>query len=607
MKKGLGLNIKIVLTIVVVAIISSSSGFVGYLRAEAANKEMERLVEDEFAYYQQVLITTQTFAKVQDLQKEILLFSGDLPAQKIRLKEYEKQISELEGQFSELQIIIAGDAHFPEEVRVIGANLKGRLSAYVASINILDENVMISQGLPLSQVRSLTPLSDRHSAMLIQNLELLMVSGDELLKAEVLLSKANSSGAVILLIGLSLGSFLLSLVAGYFISRAITQPIRLAVSRLEEIAGGGGDLTQKLQVRTGDELGQLAHQFNIFIQGLGLVIRSIAQSTGKLRGLGLDLSANMEESSSSVNQIAANIESVKQLIIGQSAGVTEVSATMEEIDKNIESLAKRISNQTQSVSRSSSSIEQMVANIQSVTRNLETNSAQFDILLKVSGEGREKLEEVTNQIREVSRQSEGLMEANTVIESIASQTNLLAMNAAIEAAHAGEAGKGFAVVSDEIRKLAEGASAQSKSISHVLKSLVDSIEGVVDSTTEATLAFETVQEAIETTSQMERQVKNAMEEQSSGSNEVLEALTEISGVTAEVNSGAIEMRQGSGTIIQELQRLVQITQEVRQSMDEMTQGIVEINSSFAAIVTMTQQNRVAIEGVEEQVSHFKTE
>ncbi|WP_461252397.1 methyl-accepting chemotaxis protein, partial [Treponema sp. R8-4-B8] len=142
--------------------------------------------------------------------------------------------------------------------------------------------------------------------------------------------------------------------------------------------------------------------------------------------------------------------------------------------------------------QASTAIEEMVANISSVTNTLVSNTANVNTLKEASEVGRGGLQEVATDIQEIARESEGLLEINSVMENIASQTNLLSMNAAIEAAHAGEAGKGFAVVADEIRKLAESSSDQSKTIGTVLKKIAESIKQITSSTENVLARFEAI-------------------------------------------------------------------------------------------------------------------
>ena len=206
-----------------------------------------------------------------------------------------------------------------------------------------------------------------------------------------------------------------------------------------------------------------------------------------------------------------------------------------------EQLDGYVQRQSAAVSESSASIEEMIANVNAVTETLSKNAQNFKELEEASEVGRSGLSGVANDIQEIARESESLLEINSVMANIASQTNLLSMNAAIEAAHAGEAGKGFAVVADEIRKLAESASTQSKTISTVLQKIKDSIDTITKSTTSVLNKFKAMDGGIRTVAEQESNILRAMEEQGQGSMEVLEAISEVNKITHQVKDASQEM------------------------------------------------------------------
>ncbi|MCL2270660.1 MAG: methyl-accepting chemotaxis protein [Treponema sp.] len=389
----------------------------------------------------------------------------------------------------------------------------------------------------------------------------------------------------------------------FFISRSITAPIKSMEKILSLV--GEGDFTHSIVATTNDEIGNMSRFLNATLDKIKGLIKIIKEQATELAKVGDSLSSNMTETAAAVNQITANIQNIKGRAINQSASVSQTNATMEQITNNIGKLNTQVERQTTSVSQSSSAIEQMLANVQSVTNTLIKNQENVTSLTAASEVGRASVQDVAQDIQEITRESEGLLEINSVMENIASQTNLLSMNAAIEAAHAGEAGKGFAVVAGEIRKLAENSSAQSKTISAVLKKIKSSIDKITQSTNNVLLKFEVIDEHIKTVSEQEENIRNAMEEQSQGSKQVLEAVGNLNDITQHVKSESEEMRTGSKEIINEGKNLEIITQEITGGMNEMATGADQINIAVNQVNDLTVINHEKVETLMLEVSRFK--
>jgi len=222
----------------------------------------------------------------------------------------------------------------------------------------------------------------------------------------------------------------------------------------------------------------------------------------------------------------------------------------ERIQVMSEQLNGHVAEQAAAVSESSAAIEEMIANIQSVTSTLQKNTENVKELQDASEAGHTGLSGVVADIKEITRESESLMEINSVMQNIASQTNLLSMNAAIEAAHAGESGKGFAVVANEIRKLAESSAAQSKTISTVLKKIKSSIETITKSTEAVLRKFDAIDVGVKTVAGQDTNILNAMEEQGHGSKQILQAMGCLNEITQGVKEEARQMVESSKKAMQ---------------------------------------------------------
>jgi methyl-accepting chemotaxis protein len=390
--------------------------------------------------------------------------------------------------------------------------------------------------------------------------------------------------------------------------------LRLIFSRLKninailrEISAGEGDLTKRIAIKRNDEIDELAGYFNLTLDKIRDLIAAIKDQAAKLSGIGSELAVRMNETATTINKITAGIQNIKGQMISQSASITETGATMEQLTANIDRLGTNVEEQTGSVAQSSSAIEEMLANIQSVTSTLVRNAENVQKLSSAAEDGRTGLQEVSQEIREIAKESEGILEINSVMQNIASQTNLLSMNAAIEAAHAGEAGRGFAVVADEIRKLAENSGKQSKTISAVLKKIKSEIDRITISTNTVLEQFTAIDDGVKTVSGQEFQIRNAMEEQGQGSQQILEAVSRLNEITQRVKQNSLEMLEGSKEVIQESRRLESVTQELTSGINEMAGGTSQINAAVSRVNDISGSNKTCIKALADEVSKFKIE
>ena len=237
---------------------------------------------------------------------------------------------------------------------------------------------------------------------------------------------------------------------------------------------------------------------------------------------------------------------------------------------------------------------------------LKKNTKTVLQLGNAANEGQKTVETAVASSRQIYQESEGLMEASEIIKHIAEQTNMLAMNAAIEAAHAGDAGKGFAVVADEIRKLAEDSSSQSLTITNRLKALGDTINIVSENTQQVEQHFTTIFDFAQSVQNQEEVIMRAMEEQTSGSGQVLEAMRAIHSITQQVSDSSSSVLQGSKEIDLEMRKLVEITNQITSSVNRMANGASDVNSALDVTNFELDRNHSVLKNLANTMAQFTT-
>ncbi len=408
---------------------------------------------------------------------------------------------------------------------------------------------------------------------------------------------------IIVIVG-SISAFGL-LVLGFVCSRIITKPIKQFTAILRDVAEGEGDLTHKIDIHSNDEIGEMADCFNRTFEKIRILVKNVKELCETLGGSASELASNMTETAAAINQISANIKSIKKQTINQSASVTETSSTMEQISGGIGNLSELISNQADNITESSKAIDGLIKNIELVATTVEKNSENMKKLSDSSAAGKTSLDKINDALHEVEQESAGLMEISQVISSIAEQTNLLAMNAAIEAAHAGDTGKGFAVVADEVRKLAESSNVQTKTIEEVLRKIKDSITQIITFSEEVVDKFNVIENEIELVANQEESIRRTVEEQSGESQKILRSIEGLNTLTDKVRASSQEMLEGSRQITDEARNMNVITEEINGGMSEMATGADQITEAVDTVNTLSAENKNSIDSLIEEVSKFK--
>jgi methyl-accepting chemotaxis protein len=392
----------------------------------------------------------------------------------------------------------------------------------------------------------------------------------------------------------------------FLIANSLAKRIRRIGNMMKDISEGEGDLTQRLTIYANDEIGGVGTHFNETLDKIHNLVVNIKQQSGNLSETGEELSGNMAETAAAIGKITEAILRVKEQADEQSIGVSQTGGATRKIIASIEQLNHHIGVQSDRVNQSSAAIEQMLGNIGSVTQTLVKNDANVKKLAHASDAGRAGLQEVSAAIQEIAKQSEGLLEITAVMNAIASQTNLLSMNAAIEAAHAGDSGRGFAVVADEIRKLAESSGEQSKIIASVLKQIKESIDKIAKSADGVIERFEAIDQNVRIVSEQETEVRNSMEEQGTGSKQILECIGTLNDVTQVIGKDLGDMLKESREVIEASKNLEKLTQDIIRDMNDTAKGSDEIKTAVGRVNVISGENKRHIDILLSEISKFKT-
>jgi methyl-accepting chemotaxis protein len=390
-----------------------------------------------------------------------------------------------------------------------------------------------------------------------------------------------------------------------WIGNAISKPVARVAASMASMVGKTIDLSKPIPIETNDEIGETVRNFNSLAERVREIVADVRKLSKSTATVGEHLLTNADEVSATIEQIGGTVGSFSRQTELLDGEIQNTGAAIDEISSTVGVVTKQIADQSVSVTQSASAIEEMITTVQGMSNTTGDRKILLDELSSQAATSEKDMLDTTRSIDDIVESATLIFKMIDIINQVATQTNMLAMNAAIEAAHAGDAGRGFAVVADQIRTLAETTGVNAAEISGSVEAILEKIQNTKQSSENTATAFVDMRSGIESVANSIAELLNGMNEMSSGGSQILDGVRKMRDTTLAVDASAKSIDDMVGTIRTATGNLSNISQEQVNGIGEISTGISQIQAAALSLSKLGLENAEAIQVIEKEIVQFR--
>ncbi|MDC7220773.1 MAG: methyl-accepting chemotaxis protein [Spirochaetales bacterium] len=598
------IRLQILFSLVLIVFLLVLSG----LLANFFLKETQQSFDSLFNYENRIRLISQetNILALQNrrYEKDFFLNIGNKQKQLSYIEKFEKVTSQMDEAFSELESHMQDNQHsfLYEEALLLLDEARRNYQTYVTSFVSIREKVMGDPGITSQEGNQLFIPYKENIYTFEHNIQEISRISVEI--SESMEKKANRDAIrhITLFSGI-LGFIIFSLVfLMVFLVRKINSGFRLIKLYSDEMEEG--ILVRDDKIGRDDEFGTVSQAFNNAFSRMRAMVSKTNDSIDLSREIASSLTESAEEVAASVAEISAQSASVKNLVFRQSDNITESSAAVEEVTKTIESFNKQLERENHLIESSATAVQQIVSAIDRTSVEAGKRNHELDDILARMEMTRDKIATTEDVIGDVVDLSGKIEEIMTVINGISAQTNLLSMNAAIEAAHAGEAGTGFSVVAEEIRKLADGTMKNSLGISETIKEMKGKIQEVKESSKLNLDTFEGFSHSMKDFKETFTEIGSMMTEMSQGATDIRGISDNLFSISHSIQGASEEIAISEQDINISMTENSGLSQQVLDSISEIDYGLKEINTAVGFLMEISRKSEGVNGELKDNIEQF---